>query len=343
MLTLTRPTALGAPTGDDQLTSALASRLRGHRRVAIAYRDGAGGQRFGGFGADARTEFEIGSVSKTFTGALLAEAVARQEVTLDTTVAEVLGAQAAGSAIADVTLAELTTHTSGIPRLSAHTHRAAWTRGLRGKDPYAGRDAEQVLADALGSRPRKRGSHAYSNLAVALEGQLLARVAGTNYASLLVQRILAPLGMDDTYAPLTPEALRGTATRGRSASGSPQDPWTLAGSAPAGGIRSTAADMAAYLAGMLEGTAPGAAAPRDILVPQNANNALAMHWFRQSHGKRSDRDADRPIAWHSGMTGGYAAFIALDLSTDRGLVLLSDTARSLDAAAKAVLTAQEMP
>lgn len=311
--------------------------------MAIAHLGAEGEVRFGGFGAEAHTEFEIGSLTKTFTGALLAEAVAREEITVRSTVAEVLGAQTTGSAIADVTFAELATHTSGIPRLSPHTYVAAWTRGLLGKDPYAGRAAEQVIADALDSRPRNRGSIAYSNLAVALEGHLLARVAGTDYASLLTQRILTPLGMDDTYAPLTPDALRRTATRGHNASGSPQDPWTMAGSAPAGGIRSTAADMAAYLAGMLEGTAPGAAAVRDVLVTQNAENALAMHWFRQSPGERRGHGAGAQIAWHNGMTAGYAAFIGLDLHSGRGIVLLSDTARSLDAAAEAALTTKEMP
>ena len=86
-----RPANLGEPMGDHQLTAALAPHLKGHRRVAVAALDGDGPPRFAGFGADQTTEFEIGSVSKTFTGALLAEAVERGEVTIETTVAEVLG------------------------------------------------------------------------------------------------------------------------------------------------------------------------------------------------------------------------------------------------------------
>ena len=85
--TAPRPAFLGDPMGDQQLTDALAPHLRRHRRVAVALLDGERAPRFAGFGADQSTEFEIGSISKTFTGALLAEAVEYGEVTLETTVA----------------------------------------------------------------------------------------------------------------------------------------------------------------------------------------------------------------------------------------------------------------
>ena len=336
-LTAPRPASLGEPAGDEQLTDALAPHLGGHRRVAaILVEDGQ--SRLAGFGTGEgaeleSSEFEIGSVSKTFTGALLAVAVERGELATETTVAEVLGAEAEGSAIADVILAELATHSSGLPRLaSAAASGGSILAGLLRKDPYRGRDAQQVIADALDETPSGRGEHAYSNLAVALEGQLLATAASTDYAALLTERILEPLGMTSTYAPVTVGNLRETARRGHGASGLRQGMWTMDGSAPAGGIRSTPADMTRYLTAMIDGSAPGAAAATEVLFEESGTSSTAMNWFLEDFG------TGQPITWHNGMTGGYASFVGWDPSSGRGLALFSDTARSLDELAVGVLT-----
>jgi len=337
-LTAPRPASLGDPAGDAQLAMALAPHLRGHRRVAaVLVEDGK--PRMASFGAGEGTaledsEFEIGSVSKTFTGALLALAVERGELGLETTVADVLGTEASGSAIADVTLAELATHTSGLPRLAPSTVGSSLVASFLRKDPYRGRDAQQVIADALSVTPSGRGEPAYSNLGVALQGQLLARAAGTDYAALLTERVLGPLGMTSSYAPVTAENLRDSARRGHGTNGLPQAAWTLAGSAPAGGIRSTPADMTRYLTGMIDGSAPGTTAATDVLVEESATSATAMNWFLQDFG------SGQRITWHNGMTGGYASFVGWDPATGRGLALLSDTARSLDELAVGVLTGE---
>ena len=338
-LTAPRPASLGEPAGDEQLTDALAPHLGGHRRVAaILVEDGQ--SRLAGFGTGEgaeleSSEFEIGSVSKTFTGALLAVAVERGELATETTVAEVLGAEAEGSAIADVILAELATHSSGLPRLaSAAAGGGSILAGLLRKDPYRGRDAQQVIADALDETPSGRGEHAYSNLAVALQGQLLATAASTDYAALLTERILEPLGMTSTYAPVTVGNLRETARRGHGASGLRQGMWTMDGSAPAGGIRSTPADMTRYLTAMIDGSAPGAAAATEVLFEESGTSSTAMNWFLEDFG------SGQPITWHNGMTGGYASFVGWDPSSGRGLALFSDTARSLDELAVGVLTGE---
>ena len=338
-LTAPRPASLGEPAGDEQLTDALAPHLGGHRRVAaILVEDGQ--SRLAGFGTGEGaelegSEFEVGSVSKTFTGALLAVAVERGELLTETTVAEVLGTDAEGSAIADVTLAELATHSSGLPRLaSAAAGGGSILAGLLRKDPYRGRDAQQVIADALDETPSGRGEHAYSNLAVALEGQLLATAASTDYAALLTERILEPLGMTSTYAPVTVGNLRETARRGHGASGLRQGMWTMDGSAPAGGIRSTPADMTRYLTAMIDGSAPGAAAATEVLFEESGTSSTAMNWFLEDFG------TGQPITWHNGMTGGYASFVGWDPSSGRGLALFSDTARSLDELAVGVLTGE---
>lgn len=333
-LTAPRPARLGEPTGDEALTSAIAGQLDGHRHVAVAYLDGSGQARFGGFGADESTEFEIGSATKTFTGALMAEGIARGEVTGNTTVEEILGDEATGSAIADVTLAELATHTSGMPRLGGATLGASLAGTFLRKDPYAGRDADQVIADALATTPSGRGEYAYSNIGAALEGQLLARAAGTDYGSLLAERVLDPLGLAGTYLPLTEAGLREGAPRGHTATGLGSAAWTLDGSAPAGGLRSTAADLAVYLQGTLDGSAPGADAATEVLFEGSTTSRNGMNWFHQDVGDGVW------VTFHNGQTGGFASFLGFVPETGRGIVLLTDTARSIDTLGVRILTGE---
>lgn len=335
-LTAPRPRRLGDPSGDQALTTAFAPLLDGHSRVGIAILDpDAAEPRLAGFGTAGNAAFEIGSVSKTFTGALLALAVEAGEVELSSTVVEVLGEEATGSAIADVRLEELATHTSGLPSIPPDRMASTIVAGLLRKDPYRRQDADEVIADALAVTPEGRGTPSYSNLGIALLGQLLARAAGSTYPELLGARVLDPLGLAATTVDGLPAGGAADPPRGRALTGLPSARWTMAGSAPAGGIVSTLSDLATYLLAMREGTAPGAAAATEVLVEESDTRRTAMTWFHLDLPEEAGT-----IIWHNGMTGGYAAFAGWNVDTGRGVALLSDTARSLDDLALAVLAGE---
>ena len=333
-MTNPRPGSLGDPTGDQQITSALAGSLDGHRRVAIALLDEDAEPRFAGFGAEESDEFEIGSITKVFTGALLAEAISRGDVTLETTVAEVLGKEAAGSPIADVTFAELATHSAGLPTVAPSRSGRFLADIYLDNDPYGSFDADQLVADALDTAPTTRGQHVYSNLSVALEGQLLARIAGLPYEELVTTEMITPLGLGSTYAPITAGDLRETARRGHAATGRTTAAWTMNGYAPAGCIRSTASDIATFLTATRDGTAPGAEAAEEILLEEDEHTGLSINWI---HSQLSD---DSAVIWHNGVTGGYAAFAGWDTASGRALVLLSDTATAVEGIAFEILTGE---
>ena len=326
-----RPGSLGDPTGDRQITSALADSRSGHRRVAIALLDEGAEPRFAGFGAMESDEFEIGSITKVFTGALLAEAISRGDVTLETTVAEVLGEEADGSPIADVTFAELATHSAGLPTVAPSRSARFVADIYLDNDPYSSSDADQLVADALDTAPTTRGQHVYS---VGLEGQLLARIAGRTYDELVTTEVLEPLGLGSTYAPITAEDLRETARRGHTSTGRTTAAWTLNGYAPAGCMRSTASDLATFLAATRDGTAPGAEAAGEVLLEQDEYTGLAINWI---HSRLSN---DSTVIWHNGITGGYAAFAGWDTASGRAVVLLSDTASAVEGIAFEILTGE---
>ena len=102
-------------TGDRDLAAESRPYLDGALDVvSIATVDGAT-INYAGFGADETAVYEIGSITKTFTSALLADAISRGEVTADTRLADLLPVRE--TPVADVTLAELASHRSGLPRV----------------------------------------------------------------------------------------------------------------------------------------------------------------------------------------------------------------------------------
>lgn len=315
-----RPGGLGPGQGDPSLLEALAPGLDGHHRVSAAVLDDGpnGPVRFAGFGSDEHTEFEIGSVSKTFTGALLMEAIDRGEVTLATTVAEILGDRAAGSAIAEVTLAELASHSSGLPRLPLGRLIASVPGILLRRDRYTGVSADEVINSALRASVDGRGQYEYSNLGISLLGHLLAAVAGTTWRELLEQRLLDPLGLADTHAPDGPDSLQPEAPTGRTASGLSAGAWTNPGYGPSSTMRSTAADLSAYLRSMMDGSNPGAAG-LDPTLELSSAGSIAITWHLRDHGKQR-------IISHNGMTGGFASYCGWNRDTGRAVVLLTATA-----------------
>ena len=136
-----------------------------------------------------------------------------------------------------ITLADLDTHTSGLPRMPSN---------FSPKDPanpYADYTAAK-LYQFLSSYQLQRdpGAHwAYSNLGMGLLGQLLSQRAATDYEALLKARVLAPLRLDSTTITLTDQE-RARLAPGHDSSLKPAANWDLGVFDGAGGLRSTAND-----------------------------------------------------------------------------------------------------
>jgi CubicO group peptidase (beta-lactamase class C family) len=278
---------------------------------------------------DADPRFELGSIAKGLTGMLLAEGIRRGELTLDSTVGEVLADQLERPPdrevpLLTVTLRELVTHTSGLPRLprTAGTIGRVLRLGLLGMDPYRGQSPERVLQLAAGQPLRARGSYRYSNLGGAVAGQLVAIAAGAEFGAALRDRILAPLQMSGTAV----ARVGATAARGRSRSGLSRQAWVLDGYAPAGGVISSIEDVARLTRGLTDGTAPGIEALTPIagVAPSAPGRAAGMFWIVEPLGDGADGPS---LTWHNGMTAGYSAFLGVLRDRGRGVAVLADAAR----------------
>jgi serine-type D-Ala-D-Ala carboxypeptidase/endopeptidase len=330
--------AIVQPLLDAEITSSLVVGLYDAGKLEI-YGFGAGP---GGKAPTGRTLYDIGSVTKVYTSLLLADAVQRREVDLETPVADLLppGVTVPTRDKQVITLRELALHTSGLPRLPASIAARATSA-----DPYGGYGENQLYADLvrtqLVSTPGTQ--MAYSNYGVGLLGFALGRKLGTGYAKAVTSRILEPLGLTDTMFTVR------AADAGRYAEGTNDElvkvkPWTHDALAGAGALISTARDQLRLIDVELDAAAGG---------KQVLRRAMALTQEPQLEGSIGQNtglgwqiDADGRY-WHNGGTAGHHSFVGFDTKTRRGVVLLAGTSTSLiDAVAVKlykVLAGEQLP
>ncbi|MEV0187834.1 serine hydrolase domain-containing protein [Kitasatospora purpeofusca] len=306
------------------------------------------------------TLFEIGSVTKVFTSLALARLTLAGTVTLDDPLAEVLAdALPAGVTVPakgpePLALRHLATHTSGLPRLPAGMLLPSLLSPNK-PDPYAHCTADTLLTGLGRTRLRAAPgrSFRYSNLGAGLLGLALAHRAGIGYGELVRREICEPLGLKDTVLEPSPEQTARLAP-GHTTGGRPVPAWHLADLAGAGGLRSTAADLAVLLRAQLAAgpeasgaagepaEAPersGEAAPGTELaaaialtreVRHRVNPVAWMHLGWLGHRLHARQGGHLQI-WHNGGTGGYRSFVAFDPERQVGVIVLANTRRSVDA------------
>ena len=275
---------------------------------------------------DANTVFEIGSISKTFTNALLADMVRRGEVTLDQPVQSLLPSTVKVPTRngKQITLLDLATASSGLPRMPSN---------FKPKDsgnPFADYTVDLMYQYLNGyTLTRDIGSlYEYSNTGMGLLGHALALRLKKSYFQAIEERVLKPLGMRDTRIELTPDMQRRLAL-GHDPVGKVVPNWDFTESiTAAGSIRSTVADMFKFLAANLDSTSkplgPTLAVTHGSRRPTTIPNmtiGLAWHILKGPGGT---------IVWHNGGTGGYRTFLGFDVAKRVGVILLTNSAISAD-------------
>lgn len=286
-----------APQHDGPDGALLAERLKyeGVALAALRIRDGA--TTFSAASArgpvpDQQALFELGSITKTFTALLLADAVTRGLIKLDDPVETALPdrLKLRDSQGAPLRWVDLATQRSGLPRLPSNlTVRPELT------DPYATYDWPQMAAFLSGWRADKPRDTAYeySNLGFGLLGQALGFLQQRDYATLLRERVLVPLGMADQIF-LSPPAGR-RFLDGHDKSGKPVDHWTFRPAmAGAGALLGSTRGLARY----------AQAAMGQFDHPLKEAFALCL----RRHGARDIPGAGIGLAWNSAALPGRIAF-----------------------------------
>lgn len=266
--------------------------------------------------ADGQPIFEVGSISKLFTGVLLAQAVERGDLSLDDTLGTLLAGQVTlPRETASITLRQLVTHTGCLPGMLPAPPMA------EGGNPFAHTDRARLLAGLstlrLGRVPPCNGP--YSSLGLGLLGQVLADRYGKPWELLVQENIAVPLGMKDTMQHLGPET-------GRLAPGyedrTPRAPWDFDALAGAGALRSTAADLLVFARALMAGRkGPLGAAAERALTPLGHSDIYEL-----GYAVRIRENAGRRLYFHTGQTGGYRALLVFAPATQEAAVMVASNA-----------------
>ena len=319
---------------DEDLTELIRSRVEEGRAVGIALGvvEADGSTRmvaYGDAGPNARafgvrSVFEIGSITKVFTAILLADMVARGEVSFSDPVSDYLPHEVTMPSRGgrEITLLDLSTQHSGLPRMPGNFSPAD------ASNPFADYTVEQLYSFLSGHELRRDvGSEfEYSNLGVGLLGHVLERAGGGSYEELVRERILEPLGMSMTGITLEGD-LRSWMAEGHNQQGDVVPLWDLPTLAGAGALRSDVGDMLTFLAANIG--PPQSRLERSMRTSHEVREeisgemSIGLNWLIRNVG-------DEKILWHNGGTAGFRTFIGFDPDKGVGVVVLTNSGHGAD-------------
>lgn len=269
---------------------------------------------------DEHTIFEIGSISKTFTGLMLANNVTLGKMNLDDDIQKYLpdGITAPMHNDETIKLFHLSNHSSALPRMPSNFAPADPT------NPYIDYSSD-LLYTFLNQHELTRNigsQYEYSNYAVGLLGQILADHSGQTYEEILKSTITQPLGMTHTgIKNIDGEHAKGHMTAKEVST------WDFDALAGAGAIRSNVSDMMRYLSANM-GLSDSPLYPAMQLTHQHSGSAnsspmVGLGWHIMTY-------EGHEIIWHNGGTGGFTSFMGWIKGTDKGVVVLNNSTNNVD-------------
>jgi D-alanyl-D-alanine-carboxypeptidase/D-alanyl-D-alanine-endopeptidase len=291
---------------------------------------------------DGKTLVRLESVSKLFASDLLSANVAAGQVKLGDPLSLYApkGWRAPRSKDgAPITLMQLASHTSGLPRVAPIAPTLSYSAASAARWGWL---AKQRKLPAPG-----KGA-LYSNIAFDMLGDALATADRSPYPAALKATVTAPLGMADTT--VQPSAEQCARMLAPDPVRPPHPCIDQAGEAASGGLYSTADDMGLWLKGQL---APGAAADRrrisQATYVQRADlaaaigldhagpaSAIGLGWIEQLAGPTHPRILEKTGGGDGFLTyvvidpvARVGVFVAFDNVSDRRLGPVSADANSL--------------
>jgi len=278
------------------------------------------------------TLFALGSLSKGVTAEVITQQVDEGQLRWEDTLATLLPATVALSPDARrITLLQLVTHTSGLPRqdMDLAMFMQFMTYLRTGQNFYGNLDDDRVLSYLADFRAPRHRVPQYSNLGYALLGYILRTRCHSDIDSLARQRIFRPLGMTQTS--FVPERLRGFPMRALGHAGDQPKFIPRGDITPdwrfrrnmmaAGSLYSNARDLSVYLRAHLTPSPypeiNRAFAGVNKRVYQQGNQTQNIAWV-------TDRLEGRNITYQVGYIGGYSAFIGFDREAGNAIVVLQN-------------------
>jgi CubicO group peptidase (beta-lactamase class C family) len=277
------------------------------------------------------TIFEIGSITKTFTAAVLAWYVNEGKLKLSDPITRYLpDSVARNPSLMGITLVNLINHTSGLPRMPDNF---TVQQSYEELNPYKHYTKELLFSYlktcTLKSAPGTK--YAYSNLGVGLLGVILEKISGKSYEQLVLDIICEPLGMKSTLQRLSSSMNTRFATV-YNEDGNQTPAWDFDVLASGGALRSDMGDLLTYVNSNMANTGSKLSKAFDLThqVTFDNDTKLGLGW----HIIKVDGIS---YYFHNGGTGGSSSFLAYNVEKNIAVIILSNAAASTDATGVSIL------
>ena len=260
------------------------------------------------------TPFELGSISKLFTGIAVMQLVEKGKIALDDPVQKHLPDFPFGDKI---TILHLLTHTSGLPDWSSHRrYRSIWTQV---------KTIDQMKSLVFGQKLKHESpgeKFIYNSSGFILMGAILERIYGKSFAAVIKDTILDPLGMTETTVANPENVVENRATGYvKSSTGRfSTNVYWLPPFVASAGIQSTAGDMLKLDQALYGDKLLSQETQEQMYKPFIDKNWGILWRLGEAHGSR--------IAWHGGETTGVSAMFRRYLEDKYTLIILSNYHRA---------------
>jgi CubicO group peptidase (beta-lactamase class C family) len=256
--------------------------------------------------------FEIGSITKQFTAAIIMQLQEQGKLRVDDSLSLYLPQY---TFPASITLRMLLSHTSGLANYTDFPQLGDWVKhGV----------SEATVLTAVGQAPlqfQPGTQYSYSNSNFFALGTIIENVTGLSYQTNLEQRIFGPLKMSSTYYELPPAGQAAIGYRNNGAGLVPAVLWDRSAAFAAGALSTDLKDLITWDNALLRGKVVSAASFQAMTTsngfPMPGGGSygfgLALYTFN-----------NRPIIWHNGQIGGFTAETAVFLDSGFSIVVLTN-------------------
>jgi len=278
---------------------------------------------------DSNSIYEIGSITKTFTGLVLAKAVTENKLKLEDDIRKYLQGKFHNLTYYGkiVRIKHLASHSSGLPRIPENlTTQSDFDK----TNPYKNY-TKNMLLSYLGTvklKDEPGSEFEYSSLGMALLGLILEEVYQSTFENLMKEKIIIPFNLQNTGLTLSEDQNKKFAS-GYDENGEETNHWEMGIFAPAGALKSCTNDMLKYLE--LNRKEAEKALVLAHLPAYKGSETVGLAWFIKKTKQGNT------MIWHNGATYGSGSFSAFIREKESSLIILTNSETSVDFLGIAIL------
>lgn len=256
--------------------------------------------------------FEIGSITKQFTAALIMKLQEQGLLHVDDSVSIYLSEYNFPQAI---TLRMMLTHTSGLADFTNFPQLGDWVRNGVSEATVLAAISQTPLEFAPGTQ------YSYSNSNFFALGTIIEKLTGQSYTANLNQYIFQPLALTSTYYSLPPAAQSATGYTNSAAGLVPALVWDRSAAFAAGALSSNVYDLINWDNALLNGKVVSAASLKAMTT---SNGFPLPGGGSYGFGLALATLYNHPVIWHNGQIGGFTAENAVFLDSGFAVVVLTN-------------------